>query len=55
MNQCENCISLNYYPAPDAEVIGCPVKDGLSCLVYPEGIPDELLTDKKPCPFHIDD
>lgn len=27
MKQCEKCISLNRYPAPDAEVIGSPVND----------------------------
>ena len=55
MKQCEKCISLNRYPAPDAEVIGCPVNDAPTCLVYPEGIPDELLTDQKPCQFYIDE
>ena len=55
MKQCEKCISLNRYPTPDAEVIGCPVNDAPTCLVYPGGIPDELLTDQKPCQFYIDD
>lgn len=55
MSQCEKCISLNRYPGADVEVIGSPVSDRPTCLVYPEGIPDKLLEDKKPCQFYIDD
>lgn len=55
MSQCEKCISLNKYPGPDVEIIGSPVKDGPTCLVYPDGIPEEFLTDNAPCKFHIDD
>jgi hypothetical protein len=52
-NQCENCpynnLDQNIYKQGDAIVVGQDVKQ--YCFMFDNGIPDDILTDKKKCEF----
>ena len=55
MNQCKKCLCLGPDMKSDVEVIGSPIKDGATCLAYPDGIPEKFLTDQAVCVFRVDD
>lgn len=53
MNQCEKCWNPILCMPSDAEIIDAPKDERQVCFVYPNGIPDEFLTDKTPCQFFV--
>lgn len=55
MNQCEKCSCFGPCMKSDVEIVGFSVKGTPTCIAYPDGIPEEFITDNIPCKFHIDD
>lgn len=51
MNKCEQCLALNRYPKPDAEVIDCEIHELNQCDFYPDGIPPDIWAGKVSCKF----